>query len=263
MSETFSRRLAFEGAVNFRDLGGYPAAGGRRTRWRRLFRADSLSDLTPDDLRRLDALDIRGLIDFRTEIERRLKPNRLPADASIRALEIGFLPAGTLEMLAEVRKGIISTAEVERRVTAQYRRFALDHVGEYRRALDFAADPRNYPLVMHCTSGKDRTGFAAALLLLAVGVPRDVAMRDYDLTNQYRRDVSHLFGPDTGEDVIALLLSAQSRYLEAALDEVERAHGSFEAFLTGALGVGADKRARLIELLTEPRPDLRTRVNLP
>lgn len=251
MSETFLRRLDFEGAVNFRDLGGYATAGGRRTRWRRLFRADSLADLTLDDLRRLEALDLRGLIDFRTPFERQLKPNRLPVGAPIRALEIGFLPAGTLEMLAKVRQGAISTTEVEREVIAQYRKFAVDHVDEYRQALDFAADPQNYPMVIHCTSGKDRTGFASALLLLAVGVPRDVVLHDYNLTNQYRRDVSHLFGPDTPGDVIALLLSAQSLYLEAALDEIERVNGSFESFLTGPLGVDADKRARLIECLTE------------
>ncbi len=251
MSETFPRRLDFEGAVNFRDLGGYPAAGGRRTRWRRLFRADSLADLTAGDLARLKAMNLRGLIDLRTQVERRLKPNRLPEGASMRTQEIGFLPAGTLEMLAQVRAGAISTAELERRVVSQYRKFGIDHVEEYRTALDFASHPENYPLVIHCTSGKDRTGFASALLLIAVGVPRDVVMRDYDLTNQYRRDVSHLFGPDTPAEVIDVLLSAQAHYLEAALDEVDRVHGSFEAFLSGPLCVDADKRARLIDLLTQ------------
>jgi len=251
MSDASPRRLDFEGAINFRDLGGYPAAGGRRTRWRRLYRADSLADLTAVDLERLEALDLRGLIDFRTEIEWILKPDRLPPGAPIRVLEIGFLPEGTLEMLAEVRAGSISTAELERRVVEQYRKFGVDHVEEYRAALDFAADPANHPMLIHCTSGKDRTGFASALLLLAVGVPREIVMHDYDLTNQFRRDVSHLFGPNTPADVIALLLSAQSHYLEAALDEVDRVHGSFDAFLAGPLGVDAGKRARLVELLTE------------
>ena len=126
----------------------------------------------------------------------------------------------------------------------QYRKFGVDHVDEYRRALDFAADAQNYPLLIHCTSGKDRTGFASALLLLAVGVPREIVLHDYNLTNQYRRDVSHLFGPQTPADIIALLLSAQSHYLEAALDEIERVHGSFEAFLAGPLGVERTSGAR-------------------
>jgi protein-tyrosine phosphatase len=64
------RRLPFEGAVNFRDMGGYPAGAGRRTRWARLYRADNLGDLTPADLTRLDALGLRTLIDFRLPLER-------------------------------------------------------------------------------------------------------------------------------------------------------------------------------------------------
>ena len=251
MNEPHERRLGFQGAANFRDLGGYPARDGRRTRWRRLFRADSLSDLTGTDLERLAELGLRGIVDFRTEGERSLKPNKLPSDASIRLLEPGFLPAGTLEMLDEVRAGSITTDEVERRVAGQYRRYGVDHVREYRKALDFALEARNYPLLMHCTSGKDRTGFASALLLLAVGVPRDVVVQDYSLTNLYRRDVSHLFGPGTTEDVISLLLSAQPHYLEAALDEIDRAYGSFATFLERALELDEPKRARLLELLTE------------
>jgi protein-tyrosine phosphatase len=251
VTEHYERRLAFEGATNFRDLGGYPARGGRRTRWRRLFRADSLSDLTLADLERLAELGLRGIVDFRTEGERTLKPNKLPADARIRLLELGFLPAGTLEMLDEVRAGSIKTHELERRVASQYRRYGVDHVQEYREALDFALEAENYPLLMHCTSGKDRTGFASAMLLLAVGVPRDVVVQDYSLTNLYRRDISHLFGPNTTEDVISLLLAAQPHYLEAAFDEIDRAYGSFETFLERALELDEPKRARLLELLTE------------
>ena len=251
MSEAYARRLDFEGAINFRDLGGYPAVGGRRTRWRRLFRADSLADLTPADLARLDALGLRGLVDFRTPLERHLKPNRLPEAARIRTLELGFLPAGTLEMLERVRSGRIDTAELQALVTSQYRKFAIEHVEEYRRAVAFAAEADNYPLLLHCTSGKDRTGFAAAVLLLAIGAPREVVLADYDLTNRYRRDVSHLFGPQTSPEVIALLLSAQARYLEAALDEIDRAHGSFDDYLSKALGVDQAMRVRLIDLLTE------------
>ena len=235
MTEPFPRRLDFEGAVNFRDLGGYPAGVGRRTRWRRLFRADSLGDLTKTDLERLDALGLRGLVDFRIDIERRLKPNRLPKESRIQTLELGFLPVGTLEMLARVRAGAITTAELEREVLGHYRLFVTDHTEEYRRAIAFAADPANHPMLIHCTSGKDRTGFASAVLLLAVGVPRDVALQDYVLTNRYRRDVSHLFGPETPEDVIALLLSAQPPYLEASLDEIDRKFGSFDDYLTKGL----------------------------
>jgi len=248
------RRLDFGGAVNFRDIGGYPARDGRRTRWGRLYRSDSLADLTEDDLERLDRLGLKTLIDFRLPMERRLKPNRLPPAASIAAIELGFVPDGTLPMLQLVKSGAIGAAEIERRVVAQYRLFGIDHSAEYRRVFEVAASAENYPLLLHCTSGKDRTGFGVAMLLLAVGVPFATVLDDYELTNRYRRAVPQLFGPETPEEVAFILMSAQPKYLEAALEEIERVFGSFDAYLEDRLGVNDAARARLLEILTEPEP---------
>ena len=169
----------------------------------------------------------------------------------MRKLEAGFFPAGTLEMLARAHAGAVTVEEIRAEVLGHYRRFVTDHAEPYRRMIAFAADPDTHPLVVHCTSGKDRTGFAVAVLLLALGAPRDVVEEDYLLTNQYRRDVAHLFGPQTPRDVIDLLLSAQSDYLHAALDEIDRRFGGFDAYLSQALGVDAATRERLRALLTE------------
>jgi protein-tyrosine phosphatase len=236
------RRIRFEGAVNFRDLGGYAAAAGRRTRWGQVYRADNLAGLTEADLARLERLGLRTLIDFRLRIERVASPDRLPQGSSIRIVEAGFIPAGTLEMLALVKAGRMSASELERRVISQYRLFCVDHTDEYRQTLVVALDPGSYPLLLHCTSGKDRTGFAAALLLLALGVSRDAVIEDYNLTNLYRRPVPHLFGPETPDEVATILLSAQPKYLEAALDEIDRVYGSFDDYLDRALGVGDSER---------------------
>jgi protein-tyrosine phosphatase len=246
------RRLSFEGAVNFRDLGGYPAAAGRRTRWRRLYRADSLADLTSADLEQLATLGLTTLIDFRLAEERCLKPNRLPPGDAIRSIELGFVPEGTLQMLQLVKSGAIEPAEIERRVIAQYRLFCVDHHREYRCMFEVAAQGESYPLLIHCTSGKDRTGYGAALLLLAVGVPREIVIDDYDLTNKYPRAVPQFFGPDTPEAVAQILLAAQRKYIEAVLEEIDRVHGSLDAYLDRALALDDAGRAKLIELLTEP-----------
>jgi protein-tyrosine phosphatase len=246
------RRILFEGAANFRDLGGYPASEGRRTRWGRLFRADNLAGLTDADLVRLEALGLRTLIDFRLPTERQMSPDRLPPRSSIRKVELGFIPAGTIEMLTLVKAGAITAPELERRVTAQYRLLCIDHVKEYRRTFAIAQDASSYPLLLHCTSGKDRTGFAAALLLLALGAPRETVLEDYDLTNLYRRAVPQLLGPETPEEIVTLLLSAQPKYLEAALDEIDRVYGSFNDYLDTALGVDNAGRRRLVAMLTEP-----------
>jgi protein-tyrosine phosphatase len=251
MKDAYPRRLVLEGAVNFRDLGGYPAADGRRTRWRRVFRADNLGALTGADLLRLAEIDFAGLIDFRIDAERQAHPDRLPEGARTRRLELGFLPQGTLEMLARVREGAITVAEIETEVRAHYRRFVTDHAEIFRRTIMFATDAAHYPLLLHCTSGKDRTGFAAALLLRAVGAPREVVEQDYLLTNQYVRDVSHLFGPKTPREVIDWLLSARAGYIAAALAEIDERYGSFDAYLANGLEIEPATRARLVELMTE------------
>jgi protein-tyrosine phosphatase len=250
MTPDHPRRLAFEGAANFRDLGGYPTAAGRRTRWRRAFRADNLGGLTSDDLEQLRELDLGGLVDFRVDAERLAHPDRLPAGTRLRKLELGFLPVGTLEMLARARAGAITVEEVGAEVLAHYRRFVTDHADVYRRMIEFAAEPAHYPLLIHCTSGKDRTGFGSAILLRAVGVPREVVEQDYLLTNQYIRDVSHLFGPATSRDVIDLLLSAQAGYIRASFDEIDRRYGSFDLYLAEGLRVCHTTRESLINLLT-------------
>lgn len=250
MNEPHLRRLAFEGAANFRDLGGYPAGPGRRTRWRRLYRSDNLGGLTPADVAVLAELGIAGLVDFRIKIERRMHPNRLP-EGGVHTLELGFLPVGTLEMLSRARAGTITGAEIEAEVLSHYRRFVTDHAEIYGRMIAFAADPSNHPLLIHCTSGKDRTGFGSAVLLSALGVPRAAVEQDYLLTNQYIRDVSHLFGPQTPREVVDWLLSAQAGYIRAALDEIDARFGGMAGYLSQALGVDATMRARLVEALTE------------
>jgi protein-tyrosine phosphatase len=116
---------------------------------------------------------------------------------------------------------------------------------------EVAGEWESYPLLIHCTSGKDRPGYGAALLMLAIGASRDVVLDDYDLSNSYRRPVPQLFGSGTPEAVARILLAAQRKYLEAALDEIDRVHGSFDAYLERALGVDEARRAKLVKLLTE------------
>lgn len=244
------RRINLEGAVNFRDLGGYPANGGRQTRWRLIFRSDSLADLTDDDLAVVQSLGIRTLCDFRLPDESAKKPNRLPENHGIRVVPIGFIPEGTLDMLARINTGFYGSAEISREVLIHYRKFVRDHAAEYRRLFDIILAEEGLPLLMHCTSGKDRTGFAAAALLLAAGVPRDVIVEDYAMTNLYRRDIAHLFSNEIARDAIEMLTAADPRYIETALDEIDQRFGSTAAWLE-SLGLDAADQARLRDVLTE------------
>jgi protein-tyrosine phosphatase len=253
MNEQLARRIGLEGAVNFRDIGGYPAARGRRVRWRHVFRSDSLSKLTDDDHAQLADLGVRTLVDFRLASERHELPNRLAASSDITSVEIGFMAEGILELLRGVSRGTVSRADIEQAFIEQYRRFVTDHSSEFARALALALDERNLPLLLHCTSGKDRTGFAICALLLALGTPQENILEDYALTNSYMRDISNFFSASTPPELLQFVMTAQPTYLQAAFDQMVRSFGSVDGYLSCALDLDDAKRSQLVALLTEER----------
>ncbi|MGD9835842.1 MAG: tyrosine-protein phosphatase [Piscinibacter sp.] len=246
------RRVPLEGAVNFRDLGGYPVGDGRRTRWRRLFRSDSLAALTDEDLEHVAALDLYRVVDFRLPHERELHPNRLPAGAAPMVAQVGFWPDGVPEMLAALRELRIDAAGIERAVTGHYRRYAVHHCAEYRRMLEAVEEAAGRPTLIHCVSGKDRTGFGAAVILMALGAPRSVIVDDYLLTNACRRDIGHLMPPGTTESVAEAFTAARPAYIEAAFESIDTAFGGIDDYLAHGLGFGEQRLQRLRECLTEP-----------
>lgn len=250
------RRLPLEGAVNFRDLGGYPVGDGRRTRWRCLFRSDSLAALTGRDLELVAALDLYGVIDFRVANERATHPNRLPAGAIPRIAQLGFWPQGVAEMLEELRELRIDAAGVERAVTGHYRLYPLHHCAEYRSMLEAVEEAAGRPMLIHCVSGKDRTGFGAAVILMALGASRSVIVEDYLLTNAHRRDIGHLMPPGTPASVAEVFTAAKPAYIEAAFESIESAFGDVDNYLTRGLGFDAERRRRMRDQLTEPAAGL-------
>jgi protein-tyrosine phosphatase len=262
MEENGERRLPFDGAVNFRDLGGYEVGQGRRTRWRCLYRSDSLADLTEGDLARLSGLNLHGLIDFRMPQERQSHPNRLPSGATLRTVEIGFWPEGVADMLSALRAGAIDVPDVERRTISQYRHYPLNHKAEYRLMMETIEEAAGRPMLLHCVSGKDRTGFGSAVMLMALGATQTVILEDYVLSNAHRRDISHLMPPGTPAAVVQAFTAANPLYLEAAFATIHQTYGSVDAYLEQGLGLDDKRRANLRDLLTEVAPRAEPRRSL-
>ncbi len=249
---TEPRRLSFVGAVNFRDLGGYATTDGRCVAMRRIYRSDSLSDLNDDDLKMLAGLGLRSLCDFRLDSERQRKPNRLPSGSGPRIHEIGFAPKGTLDMWREINAGKLSPAEVEERMREHYRMFVVDHLGEYRRMFDMLLAPDALPALIHCASGKDRTGVGSALLLMALGVPRETILEDYLLSDLFRRDLSHILFDGVDESVLSAVVQAHPSYLTTTFETIDLLWRSDAAFIETGLGLHEQELARFRQLLLEP-----------
>lgn len=237
------RRLALEGAVNVRDLGGYAGAGGRLLRWGQLFRGDQLAEVSDTDIARLNELGIRTLCDLRGESEQRQKPNR-SLGPRVTVHDIGFIPHGGDELLAGVGSGTLSAADIEQRVIEIYRRFVVEQTQSYRRLLALLAEAP-LPLLVHCTSGRDRTGWASAVILLALGASRDTVAADYDLSNHYRRDLSFQLGNAVDASVMTALTCAHPTYLATAFAAVDAHWGSDAAYLRDALGCDIPQQQQL------------------
>jgi len=244
--------LGFEGAVNFRDVGGYPVESGRRMRWGRLYRADDLAGLTDRDMMRLGELRLRTLIDFRVDAERSLKVNRLPKDSGIRTVSIAFMDEATVALLSAIARNEVDARGIGSGMMGQYRRFVTDHVQEFKTMIGHLVDAKNLPALLHCTSGKDRTGFAIAVVLMAVGAERETIVEDYLLTNANRRDISHLFNPETTDEAVDALTSAREAYIESAFEQIHETYGSVAGYLERGLGLTESDRRLLRTNLTEP-----------
>lgn len=249
--EVFQRRLMLEGAVNFRDVGDYPVIDGRRVRKGLLYRSDSLAELTITDQESLEALGLCSVFDLRHEYERGDKPNRLGGNWAGRTHAIGFFPHGSIELFNRVRNQSISSNEAREYMRVMYSRLPIDQAPAYARMLQLLLEPGAFPAVIHCTSGKDRTGFAIAILMMVLGVAREAIFEDYSLTNLYRRDLAFILGKDADPLVVDVLKGASPDFLQAGFDAMAKHWGSERAFLRSGLGLAAQDQLRLQSILLD------------
>jgi protein-tyrosine phosphatase len=242
--QTPTRSLNLSGASNFRDLGGYIALDGRPVRWRTLFRSDHLATLTPEDQAALARLGLVRAYDFRGVKERAAVPYEL---AGIASHSLPIEPTVVQRMKDLLETGHRLTAqETVALMQETYRAFVSDNGPRFADLFTDLLD-NDAPLVFHCTAGKDRTGFAAAMILLALGVPRPVVMQDYLLTNELlRMDSAPAYGVPM--EVMQVLWRVQADFLDAALHAVDADHGGVDAYLQRELRVGPAERKRLAEL---------------
>jgi protein-tyrosine phosphatase len=246
VTDSLDRLIALEGAVNFRDLGGYAASEGMRTRWRRLFRADGLGELTETDMAVLRSLGIRTVIDLRSGSE--LERGRFDVDAH----PVAFHHFPFIEELPDAQ-------EFDRRpglLGSQYQEIVTDAGAQIMATLAVLAAPDALPAVFHCTAGKDRTGVLSAIVLSLLGVDEETVVADYALSGEAmlrlraKLIVKYPEGRDTIENIDEVF-SAEPAQMEALLDYVRDRFGSVERYVSG-LGVGAEVVESLRTALLEP-----------
>lgn len=265
-SDAAPRVIALEGASNFRDLGGYRTLDGRTLKWRRLFRSNRLNLLTDQDYATLSPLGIRVVCDLRRPEERENDPTRWRSEPTptFIALAQGSVKNEAREALAQAVASLAPRPETIRSLMIMlYRRLAHEYSGHVRAIVDKVMAEET-PLLFHCTAGKDRTGIAAALLLSALDVPRDVILEDYALTERlinYEHEMQResavrsvllnsWFGHLTPE-ARAPVFRADPSYLESMFEAIDQSHGSIDDFLSEEIGLDATTRTRLADRLLD------------
>ena len=240
MPDSPARHLNLAGASNFRDLGGYPAKDGRSIRWRQIFRSNHLGHLTEDDIEVLRSLGVKSAFDFRGAEE------RVAALCGIEEIAVHSLPIEptvVAALRARLATGVpLSSADALDVMRDSYRNYVRDNTPNFRALFAHLLEDRA-PLVIHCTAGKDRTGFACALILHALGVPADIIADDYLLTNRfYRRPTT---SSDLPDDVREVLGSVETSFLAAAFEAIGAEYGDLETYFIDGLGLRAHERTRL------------------
>lgn len=243
------RVIALEGGSNFRDVGGYPAADGKKVAWGKIYRSGGTAMLTPADLTKIRALDLANMVDLRSDEERVLAPTKIDG---VPYTAVGYSMASM--NLAGGIEGV-------------YRAFPTGLAPQLKQV--FAKLLRDeQPLAYNCSAGQDRTGFVTAMVLSALGTPRDVIIKDFHLSTQYRRPVNEMPPIDAAtaaKDPVAAMFAGYQKdpvakplytadgksYLSIAFDEIDAKWGSVDNYLKTEIGIGPGELKRLRALYTE------------
>jgi protein-tyrosine phosphatase len=252
---------ALSGATNFRSLGGLPAAGGRRIRPHALMRADRLIGLDERDWNALARTGLATICDLRSDSERAEHPNRLPRGLAVQELncrvnnDLRADPSLSRLMLDDP-----SARGAERVMIEIYRRFP-GYMGATLTAVVERLLAGGAPLLVHCSAGKDRTGFVVAMLLHALEVPEQLIREDYLASKRWPGAVHHRaslaarlgrFMPASElEAAVDTVIDVRDVYLDTALAAAVAEFGSIDRYLEVAAGLDAQQRERLREALLE------------
>ena len=248
-----TRNVNVPDVQNFRDLGGYPVyARHKQVRWGMLYRSAQIDLTQPATRDKLNNLGIRTLIDLRDTSEySRTASDTLPGQP--RVVHIPIHAGNLADILTGIDRESIQSDTVYRIVERINRHIVAVHASDFRRIFDILLDEDNYPAVIYCTTGKGRTGIAAALLLSALGVNDEDIMDDYRLSNRYfdiPAATSYAYQlPTRSQEALTTVYSAREGFLDAAKDEIERAYGSVDDYLRRAVGLEKEDLRQLRKIL--------------
>lgn len=259
--------LGIASIPNLRDLGGYETNDGTTVVRGLVFRSNQLSPISAQDMEKFAELGLKNDYDLRTEGERTPLPDQLPPDVNNVWLNVlkdasGTAPANLLALLQNPEEGnkALGDGKIEAIFIQSYRDFVSLPSAKtaYNELFTSLADQNKLPALFHCTTGKDRTGWAAAAFLTLLDVPKETVMKDYLRSNDYilplYKEVIDSYVAGGGEPSIPqAIFGVKEEYLKASFDEMETNYGTIENYFTEGLGIDATIQEKLRDLYLEKK----------
>ena len=247
---------------NLRDLGGYETSDGATVVHGLVYRSNQLAPISPEDMEKIAQLGLKNDYDLRTEAERTPVPDQLPPGVNNVWLDVlkdatGSAPTNLLALLQNPEEGNkeLGDGKIEAIFITSYREFVSLPSAKtaYHELFTSLADQNKLPALFHCTTGKDRTGWAAAALLTLLDVPKKTIMKDYLRSNDYilplYKEVIDGFVDGGGEASIPqAIFGVKVEYLEASFDEMQTKYGTIENYFSEALGIDATMQKTIRDL---------------
>lgn len=223
--------------TNFRDLGGYETTSGKHVKHGIFYRSSPIIFQSDEDRCTFRDLNMKTILDLRSEQEANAAPNDVIEGCNnihCSAIPMDNENAGNFDITELIKRGELSKL-------AYYVEEVYKHLPFQNEAYQILFDlmrKDETPLVFHCSAGKDRTGFAAYLILKTLGVPDETIMHDYMLSNVYRKEeneklLSHIGQIDGAEE----LLYVKEKYLQSSIEAIMQKYDSFESYVLEEYGV--------------------------
>jgi protein-tyrosine phosphatase len=267
------RVIHLKGTTNTRDIGGYQTSGPGTLRWGQIIRSDNLSRLTASDFQKLEEIGLKTVIDLRTQKEHDQSPTVWMGDNPPRFFHFPVGDANNNWFTAQrkmMKRNRFTQEQSLEHMVEGYRMIAEEGTSSYQKLMELVLDESNWPVLIHCNAGKDRSGVGIALILETLGVDRETIMEEYLLTNEISRieekavllskesknfSRGNRFSKGVSASAWLPIVGVRAEMLEAFYASVDEKYGSMDAFLT-ELGVDLDARGALAASLTTEQQNL-------
>lgn len=228
-----NRILPIKGSFNLRDLGGLVTKDGKQISKNLLIRSDELNNLVPSDLDLLAQINVKTIVDFRTDQERAQSIDKVPTTCQ-NEFHLNILSANMDALIEAFKNG---QTDYKQMMLDIYKDLVLNeqsHI-EYTKFFEILQDPDNSAVIYHCTAGKDRTGIATMLILESLNVDWTIIERDYLLSNQFLKKKYKAYIQQN--PALSALFLVNSEYINFAKNTIDENYQSVRNYLTSVLKV--------------------------